>query len=186
MEIVLASQSPRRRQLLGMITKDFSVKVSRVDEAAVTAESPACLAEALARAKCLAVAEGCPDSLVIGSDTVVDCDGCVLGKPADKDEAKAMLHRLSGRSHLVHTGVCLAAAGRTDSFVHTSRVEFFPLTEEEIDAYVAGGDPMDKAGAYGIQGGAALFIKGIEGDFYSIMGLPVSELARHLRTFAAN
>ena len=186
MKMVLASQSPRRRQLMSLITPQFRVQVSQVDESQVKAESPAALAEALARAKALAVAAECgPEEIVIGSDTVVDCDGQVLGKPADARDAARMLRLLSGREHQVHTGVCLACGEKTESFVHTSRVEFYPLSEEEIAAYIATGEPFDKAGAYGIQGGAALFCKEIRGDFFSIMGLPVSLLARHLRTFAA-
>ena len=186
MKIVLASQSPRRRQLLALVTPQFRVQVSQVDEHKIQAPDPAALAGALAEAKARAVAAGCgPDEIVIGSDTVVDCDGQVLGKPADAAEAARMLRLLSGRTHLVHTGVCLVQGGRSESFVHTSQVEFYPLSEEEIAAYIATGEPFDKAGAYGIQGGAALFCKEIRGDFFSIMGLPVSLLARRLRAFAA-
>ena len=185
MKIVLASQSPRRRQLLALITPEFRVQVSQVDEHKIQAPDPAALARALAEAKARAVAAQCaPDEIVIGSDTVVDCDGQVLGKPADAADAARMLRLLSGRTHLVHTGVCLARGGQSESFVHTSQVEFYPLNEEEIAAYIATGEPFDKAGAYGIQGGAALFCKEIRGDFFSIMGLPVSLLARHLRAFA--
>ncbi|MBQ5754976.1 MAG: septum formation protein Maf [Oscillospiraceae bacterium] len=186
MALVLASQSPRRRQLMELITADFEVQVSQVDEHGITAPDPAALAGALAKAKCLAVSALRPGDTVIGSDTVVDCGGTVLGKPANEAEARQMLEMLSGRVHLVHTGVCLAKGQKTDVFVHTSKVEFFPLSREEIDAYVATKEPYDKAGGYGIQGGGALFCKGIDGDFFSIMGLPVSQLAKHLKAFEEN
>ena len=183
MALVLASQSPRRRQLMELITADFEVQVSQVDEHGITAPDPAALAGALAKAKCLAVSALRPGDIVIGSDTVVDCGGTVLGKPADEAEARQMLEMLSGRVHLVHTGVCLAKGQKTDVFVHTSKVEFFPLSREEIDAYVATKEPYDKAGGYGIQGKGSLLVKGIHGDYFNVMGFPVALAARKMRKY---
>lgn len=183
MKMILASASPRRQQLLGMITPDFKVITSQVDERAITADTPALLAQKLARAKCLAVAQSHPGRVVLGCDTVVEKDGQVLGKPADAADAVRMLQMLAGAEHQVHTGVCIAKDGEMDNFVVTSTVEFYPLAEAEIQAYVATGEPFDKAGGYGIQGGAALFCRGIRGCYYNIMGLPVSRVARALRKF---
>ena len=176
MKMILASASPRRQQLLGMITPDFEVITSQVDERAITADTPALLAQKLARAKCLAVAQSHPGRVVLGCDTVVEKDGQVLGKPADAADAVRMLQMLAGAEHQVHTGVCIAKDGEVDNFVVTSTVEFYPLAEAEIQAYVA-------TGGYGIQGGAALFCRGIQGCYYNIMGLPVSRVARALRKF---
>ena len=149
----------------------------------VPADTPALLAQKLARAKCLAVAQSHPGRVVLGCDTVVEKDGQVLGKPADAADAVRMLQMLAGAEHQVHTGVCIAKDGEVDNFVVTSTVEFYPLAEAEIQAYVATGEPFDKAGGYGIQGGAALFCRGIRGCYYNIMGLPVSRVARALRKF---
>lgn len=185
MELILASGSPRRRQLLELYTKDFTVCASDFDEKAVQADTPKQLVEALARGKCLAVAQDHPDCLVVGSDTVVEVDGQVLGKPQDAEDAKRMLRALSGRTHAVHTGVCVSGGGRTESFVDSCKVRFFPLDEEEIERYTATAEPYDKAGAYAIQGRAALWLDRLEGDYYTIMGLPVSRTARLIASFLA-
>ena len=183
MKMILASASPRRQQLLGMITPDFEVITSQVDERAITADTPALLAQKLARAKCLAVAQSHPGRVVLGCDTVVDCGGKVFGKPKDKEDARRMLKALSGSDHFVHTGVCVWHEGESHTFTATTRVRFFPLTDEQIEAYISTDEPYDKAGGYGIQGAAALFCEEIEGCYYNIMGLPVSRLARLLQKF---
>ena len=183
MALILASASPRRRELLSLITKDFTVETSRVDEAAITAPTPAKLAQALADAKCRAVAAQHPEDIVIGCDTVVDVNGEVFGKPHGVEDAKRMLRALSGAAHQVHTGVCVSRGGRTESFVDSCKVTFFPLSEEEIDFYASTKEPYDKAGAYAIQGRAALWLDRIEGDYYTIMGLPVSRTVQLVERF---
>ena len=183
MGIILASSSPRRRELMALITPDYTVRTSDVDERAIRAETPALLAQKLAAAKCRAVAESCPEDVVIGCDTVVDVDGTVFGKPRDAEDAKRMLRALSGKTHQVHTGVCIAKGDRAEHFVDSCKVTFFPLGEEEIAFYTATPEPYDKAGAYAIQGRAALWLDRIEGDYYTIMGLPVSRTVQTLAHF---
>ena len=139
--------------------------------------------EQLARGKCLAVAKEHPGAVVLGCDTVVDVNGEVFGKPHSPDDARRMLRALSGATHYVHTGVCVSDGIRTESFVDTCKVTFFPLSEEEIDFYASTKEPYDKAGAYAIQGHAALWCAGIEGCYYNIMGLPVHRTAQLLREF---
>ena len=165
--LILASGSPRRRELLSLYTTDFTVCVSDFDESAVTAPTPAQLVEQLAIGKCLAV----------------DVDGTVFGKPHDAEDAKRMLRALSGKTHQVHTGVCIAKGDRVEHFVDSCKVTFFPLGEEEIAFYTATPEPYDKAGAYAIQGRAALWLDRIEGDYYTIMGLPVSRTVQLLAHF---
>ncbi|MCI2047437.1 MAG: Maf family protein [Faecalibacterium sp.] len=186
MEIILASQSPRRRELLSLITKEYTVEPSTVNERAIHAASPKALVKALAGAKCRDVAQRHPGALVIGCDTVVDCGGEVLGKPKDAADARRMLAALSGAEHAVHTGVCMACGKHEANFTVTSRVRFFPIPPQEIEAYIATQEPYDKAGAYAIQGRAALWLDAIEGDYYNIMGLPVSRVAAALGRFAAD
>ncbi len=183
MNIILASASPRRRELLAKLTPNFEARAAAFDESAVRADQPAALAQALAVGKCAAVARDCPDALVIGCDTVVDVDGLVFGKPKDAGDARRMLRALSGRAHLVHTGVCVMGGGRTERFVETTRVTFAPLTQQEIDAYIATGDPFDKAGAYGVQNGACRFVRAVEGCFFNVMGLPVAHLYAVLKSW---
>ena len=183
MKLILASGSPRRRELLGFCTKEFDVCVSEFDEHTVQAPTPAALAGALARGKCLAVAASHPGCVVVGSDTVVELDGEVFGKPQDAGDARRMLRALSGRTHEVHTGVCVSDGARTESFVDTCKVTFFPIPEAELERCIASGEPFDKAGAYAIQGRAALLLDRLEGDYYTIMGLPVSRTARLLDRF---
>lgn len=184
MALILASVSPRRKELLARITPDFTVLTSEFDESTVTAPTPCGTAAALAKGKCLAVAAQHPEDIVVGCDTVVEHEGAIYGKPHDKEDARRMLTALSGADHYVHTGVCIAAPslpGGHECFAVTTRVRFFALTEAEIEAYISTDEPYDKAGGYGIQGAAALFCELIEGDYYNIMGLPVSRLARALR-----
>ena len=183
MNLILASGSPRRRELLSLYTTNFTVCVSDFDESAVQAATPAQLVEQLARGKCLAVSAQHPGAVVIGCDTVVDVNGEVFGKPHSEEDAKRMLRALSGATHEVHTGVCISDGARTESFVDSCRVTFFPLGEEEIDFYASTAEPHDKAGAYAIQGRAALWLDRIEGDYYTIMGLPLSRTVQLLGHF---
>lgn len=181
--MILASGSPRRQELLGMVTKDYTVKVSQVDESAITAPNPAALAQALGRAKCLAVSRENPGELVLGCDTVVEFQGQVFGKPKDREDARRMLTALSGNTHLVHTGVCLARDGKVLSRVETSEVDFLPIDREDLEAYLDTPEPYDKAGGYAIQSHAALWCTAIRGTYFNIMGLPVCLVAQMLKQF---
>ena len=182
-EIILASASPRRRELLKYIVPEFKVIPADIDETIpddIPAEKSA---EFLAVKKAKHVSAGDPGSVVIGSDTVVIIDGEILGKPRDPSDAERMLRKLSGKTHSVITGVCLSCGDSTDSFSCKTAVKFFPLTDEEIRSYVDSGEPMDKAGAYGIQGKGCLLAESIEGDFFNVVGLPASLLKRKLESF---
>lgn len=181
--MILASGSPRRQELLGLVTSQFEVKVSSVDESAITAPTPVQLAQALAKAKCLAVAAQNPGRLVLGCDTVVEYQGQVFGKPKDKGDARRMLTALSGDSHLVHTGVCLARDGHILCQADTSRVDFLPIAREDLEGYLDTPEPYDKAGGYAIQGHAALWCHCMEGTYFNIMGLPVCLVAQMLKQF---
>lgn len=177
--MILASQSPRRQQLLQLVLPSFSVQTANVEESGVVAKSPALLAEKLAQAKAYTVSLHNPEEWVLGCDTVVDLKGVPLGKPENEASAVQMLTALSGKTHLVHTGVCIFAPREKNPvslFVQTTKVTFSTMTQEEILAYVRTGDCFDKAGGYGIQGQMARFIPKIEGCYYNVMGLPVSAL----------
>jgi septum formation protein len=180
--LVLASESPRRAQLLGLLGLSFEIVPARVDERMLAGEAPAVHAQRLAREKAATVAADRPQAHVIGSDTVVVVDGDILGKPLDDAEAVHMLLRLQGRAHTVATGVAVAHGQLTRSAVEEVRVWFRPFDEETARAYVRTGEPVDKAGAYGIQGYGAALVERIEGDFFAVMGLP---LCRLLRLFEA-
>ena len=209
-KIILASQSPRRQEILSLGGYEYEVCVSSAEEQIPPEElenlTPQELVEKLARVKAEDVyrrncsqnmeksttdnqaADSVEEITVIGADTVVAVDGCVLGKPKTEDEAKQMLARLSGRTHDVFTGVCILwTDSDTQEEIHGNtfhchtKVTFYPMTEEEIDNYVATGDCMDKAGAYGIQSGAAKYIQGIEGDYLNVVGLPLSKIYHVLR-----
>lgn len=181
--LVLASASPRRRELLGHIGVPFEVSVSAADENIAPGLPPEEAVKTLAVRKAEAVFNDRPDAVVLGADTIVVSDGRILGKPADEEGAREMLRSLSGRKHMVYTGVAILSKERRESFVSATEVEFYPLEDEEINTYVSTGEPMDKAGAYGIQGFGAVFIKGIAGDYYTVVGLPVAEVARRLRNY---
>ncbi|HEX7117174.1 MAG TPA: nucleoside triphosphate pyrophosphatase [Longimicrobiales bacterium] len=175
--LVLASRSPRRVQLLEMLGLDFEVLPAGVDETAHPASAPAEIAEYLAREKALAVASLRPDALVIGCDTLVVIDGETLGKPKDEADAVRMLLRLEGREHRVETGIAVVApGGRLESSVEGIRVRFRPFDRQMAEDYVATGEPLDKAGAYGIQGSGAALVDWIEGDFFAVMGLPIARM----------
>ena len=181
MEIILASGSPRRRELLGLCCPDFRVEVSGADEHVTEALSPEQLVARLAEKKASEVASRFPEATVIGSDTVVELDGEILGKPHSKEEAAEMLRALSGRSHRVLTGVTVMGPKGTETHCEETSVVFREMSQAEINWYVATGEPMDKAGAYGIQGYAAIFIEKIDGDYYNVMGLPVCQVGLMLR-----
>lgn len=180
--MILASASPRRIDILHQVGLSPTVSPQDVDETALPDEHPTALVERLSRAKAHACVEAtATDELVIAADTIVwDEDGDVLGKPADPEEARAMLRTLSGRTHHVSTGVCLLAGDVERSFVETTDVRFFELTDDQIDAYVATGDPLDKAGAYGYQSLGCTLVEGIRGDYYNVVGLPIGRLMREL------
>ena len=173
--LILASQSPRRAQLLSMLGLEFEVLPAHVDESYQEGETPPAHVERLARDKAAAIAARRADAIVIGSDTVVVLDGEVLGKPADEGQAVWMLMRLQGREHTVETGIAVHAPdGNVVSAVESVHVRFNAFNERTAREYVATGEPMDKAGAYGIQGFGATLVAGITGDYFAVMGLPVA------------
>ena len=181
MAMILASQSPRRRELLGQMGFSFTVRPAKGEELPHPELTPAQLVEELARQKALEVSvEAASDDVVVAADTVVAIDGVVLGKPRDKAHAAEMLSALSGREHTVYTGVAVKR-GETLLVEHeATQVRFRPLTEREIDLYIQTGEPMDKAGSYGIQGYGALLVEGIRGDYFNVVGLPICRLGRML------
>ena len=175
MELILASQSPRRRELLGLLQIPFTVRIADIDETMDPALEPAQAVAQVSRRKALAVPRSGED-VVIAADTIVVCQGRILGKPATAAQAEEMLRLLSGREHQVMTGLCVLRADREIVTTEVTTVHFRPVADWEIARYVASGEPMDKAGAYGIQGGASLFCSGITGDYYNVVGLPVCKL----------
>lgn len=176
--VVLASQSPRRRELLGLIGIAHEVRPANIDESQLPGELPRAHAERLAREKAAAIArEG---TVTIGSDTIVVVDGDILGKPRDEDDAGRMLRRLSGRAHVVMTGIAVDWNGRLESAVEEVGVTFRRLDEHDIAAYIATREPMDKAGAYGIQGYGATIVERVDGDYFAVMGLPLNRTVRLL------
>ncbi|MDB4908678.1 MAG: maf [Gemmatimonadetes bacterium] len=179
--VILASQSPRRRELLTLIGIVHEVRPADIDESYMVGETPLGHAERLARGKAEAVHAS--EALVIGSDTIVVVDGDVLGKPKTRDDARVMLRRLSGRSHVVITAVAVAYHGELRSAVEQVDVTFRELTDDEIDAYIETGEPMDKAGSYGIQGYGATIVERVNGDYFAVMGLPLNRLVRLIEGF---
>ncbi|HSK19779.1 MAG TPA: nucleoside triphosphate pyrophosphatase [Longimicrobiales bacterium] len=180
--IILASQSPRRADLLRMLGLTFETMPADIDETYRAGEKPAPHAERLARGKTRTIAARVPDAVIIGSDTVVVVDGEVLGKPRDHDEAVQMLMRLQGREHEVATGIAVCVQGTLRSAVERVRVRFRPFNAALAGAYAATGEPMDKAGAYGIQGFGATLVERIEGDFFAVMGLPICRMIELLES----
>lgn len=177
--IILASQSPRRRELLKYITNDFEVKTANVDETLEEGISPDKAVEYLSKIKAKPFKNGV--DTIIGADTVVSIDGKILGKPRDKADAFDMIKELSGREHSVFTGVTVICKNEEKTFSVETKVKFFDLSDDEINAYIATGEPFDKAGAYGIQGFGSLLVEKIDGDYFNVVGLPVSRLNRVLR-----
>lgn len=184
MKIILASASPRRKELLTLAGIPFEAHPVNADETITCCTPPEGAVMMLASRKAQLAAEQFPDDLIIGADTIVAVGKRIYGKPATEEEAFEMLSALSGKKHQVFTGVCIYnKSGDRNAFCTRTDVTFFPLSEDEIWAYIATGEPMDKAGAYGIQGKGALLVKKIEGDYYNVVGLPVSRLVRELKSF---
>lgn len=182
-KIILASASPRRKELLTLAGVNFTVEVADADETLEDGVTPDEAVKQLAEIKARAVFEQHADSIVIGADTVVAVDGKILGKPKNYEEANEMLNLLSGRKHFVFTGVCLMSQEKTTVFCQKTAVEFYPLSQNEIDEYIASNDCYDKAGGYGIQTNGCVLVKGIEGDYFNVVGLPVAETVRALKEF---
>lgn len=176
MKVILASASPRRRQLLDLVGIPHAVCPADIDESVFAGESPETHAERLARRKAFVIVSGNAESLVIAADTIVVVEDEILGKPAHVADAMRMLRMLNGRKHTVVTAVAVALGGRIASAVERVDVTFRRLSESEMERYVATGEPMDKAGAYGIQGFGATIVSGIEGDYFAVMGLPLVRL----------
>ena len=172
--VLLASASPRRRDLLNLVGIAHEVRPANIDERYLPGETPSAHAERLAREKAIAI--DAPDAITIGSDTIVVVDGRVLGKPRDRTQAAEMLRLLSGRSHIVMTGVAARWRGTLASGLEEVDVTFRALTEREIERYIDTGEPMDKAGAYGIQGFGATIVERVDGDYFAVMGLPLNRL----------
>jgi len=180
-KIILASNSPRRKELMNMLQIEYEIIVSNVDEVIDKTLSESELVMDLAFQKAVDIFKTHKDDLVLGFDTLVYVDDEILGKPKSKEEAKTMLQKLSGTTHSVITGCALITKTLSKSFYEKARVTFYPLTEDEIDIYIESKEPFDKAGAYAVQGLGAKFIKGIVGDFYTVMGLPIGRLYHELK-----
>ena len=183
MQLILASASPRRRELLNLFHIPFVIRVADIDEAMDSGKPPFEEMARVSRQKALAVPAE-KDDVVIAADTIVVCQGRVLGKPHSEEAAKEMLRLLSGRDHQVMTGCTVLKGEHCETFTEVTDLHFRPLRETEIAKYVASGEPMDKAGSYGIQGGAALFCERMVGDYYNVMGLPVCRLGQVLQKLA--
>lgn len=179
--MILASKSPRRKELLGKITKDFVVQSAEVDETLPAGIAPAQAVLYLSAIKASPLNNG--TDIVLGADTVVALEGEILGKPGDAEDARRMLTLLSGKTHSVFTGVTVLQGPHKESFFCETKVTFYSLSEKEITAYINTGEGMDKAGAYGIQGVGALLVEKIDGDYFNVVGLPVSRLYRVLNQF---
>lgn len=187
MKIVLASKSPRRKELLGLLDLDFEIITADIDE---TMDPSLPVTDEVARIsyqKAVAVANGlAADTVIISADTIVELDGCLMGKPVDKTDAARMLKSLSGKSHNVHTAVTVLQGDKHITRVATTAVTFRDISDEEINSYIDTNEPMDKAGAYGIQGRASKFVSGIVGDYFNVVGLPLCELGLILKQFNIN
>ena len=180
MNLVLASQSPRRKELMGLFNRPFTIRVADIDETMDPLADPRREVARVSRCKAEAV-DRAPGEVVVAADTIVVCDGTILGKPRDEEEAVKMLCMLSGRTHEVMTGLTVLGDGICKCGTEVTEVVFRDLTPQEIFEYVQSGEPMDKAGSYAIQGGAALFVEAIMGDYYNVVGLPVCRLGQILK-----
>lgn len=180
-QLILASNSPRRRELLQKLNIPFKALSPNVDESISTYVSPEDIVMTLALRKANIVKDLEENAVVVGCDTVVVCDDQILGKPKNESEARDMLKQLSGRTHSVYTGVAIIHDAKQELFFEKTDVEFWLLSDEEIEQYIESGESFDKAGAYGIQGLGALLVKSIRGDYYSVVGLPIARLSRVLR-----
>lgn len=183
MQLILASQSPRRKELLGLFHVPFQIRVADIDETMDPEKSAAEEVARVSRAKAMAVPRE-NDDVVVAADTIVVCGGEVLGKPKDEADAHRMLRLLSGRDHQVMTGMTVLRGETALTTTEITHIHFRELTDGEIRRYIATGEPMDKAGSYGIQGGAALFAEKLQGDYYNVMGLPVCRLGQLLKQIA--
>lgn len=177
--IILASKSPRRKELLSLITENFVIKSAEVDESLPKGIQPDKAVEYLSKIKAEPFRND--EDIIIGADTVVSIDGVILGKPKDRSDAFKMLKMLSGKYHSVFTGVTIIRPDSTKTFSVETRVKFFELTDREINDYLDTGEPFDKAGAYGIQGKGSLLVEKIDGDYFNVVGLPVSTLNKYLK-----
>ena len=183
MQLILESQSPRRKELLGLFHIPFQIRVADIDETMDPGKPAAEEVARVSRAKAMAVAHA-PEDVVVAADTIVVCGGEVLGKPRDEQDAYRMLRLLSGRDHQVMTGMTVLRGETALTTTEITHIHFRELTDGEIRRYIATGEPMDKAGSYGIQGGAALFAEKLQGDYYNVMGLPVCRLGQLLKQIA--
>ena len=179
---ILASESPRRKELFSKLAIPFEVQPANIEEVVEGKLTPEDMAISIAYKKTVPIVEKNPNAIVIGADTIVHLGQESLGKPTSPEQAKAYLKKLSGRTHTVVTGVSIQGSGTSISFAESTHVTFYELTDEQIDAYVATGDSLDKAGAYGIQTMGGLFVKKIEGDYNNVVGLPISRLFQTLLT----
>lgn len=179
--LILASSSPRRKELLELANLPFEILVSDIEETIPGNELPETIVQLLARQKAMAVAEKARDAYVIGADTIVVYNGIILGKPKTTEDAYATLKMLSDKTHEVLTGVSIISPELEVTFFERTKVTFWPLAEEEIKQYIASGEPMDKAGSYGIQGRGSLLVKKVEGDYFSVVGLPIARTVRELK-----
>ncbi len=182
-KFILASNSPRRKELLNNCGYVFEVKPSDCDENITENLTPQETVKELSRRKAMEILRDNGDAVVLGCDTVVAVDGEILGKPFDREDAFRMLMSLSGKKHIVVSGVCIADRNRCECFENTTEVEFYPLSEETVNSYLDTMEYTDKAGSYGIQGYGSVLVKGIKGDYFSVMGLPVSQCAAVLASF---
>jgi len=179
--LILASSSPRRKELLELANLPFKILVSDIEETIPGNELPETIVQLLARQKAMSVAEKARDAYVIGADTIVVYNDIILGKPKTTEDAYATLKMLSDKTHEVLTGVSIISPEREVTFFERTKVTFWPLEEEEIKQYIASGEPMDKAGSYGIQGRGSLLVKKVEGDYFSVVGLPIARTVRELK-----
>lgn len=179
--LILASSSPRRKELLETLRLSFAISSSEVDESFDPNLSPEEVVMELAERKAQAIFKDNPDAFVLGSDTIVVADNRILGKPADEAEAFSMLKSLSGKQHNVFTGVSIVSPSSSTRFYEKTEVWFWELTDDEIRAYVKSGEPLDKAGAYGIQQLGSMLVKKIHGDYFAVVGLPVARTVRELK-----
>lgn len=178
--IILASASPRRKEILELADLKFDVMPSDAQEITTkTAPNEVVMELASIKAKDI-YKKSEKQSMIVGADTVVAYQGQILGKPTDKADAKRMLTMLSGQTHEVYTGVCVIEDGKTKTFYEETKVTFYEISDEQVDHYIKTGEPMDKAGSYGIQGKAAVFIKGIEGDYYNVVGFPIARFLQEI------
>ena len=186
-KLILASGSPRRREMLAALGYEFDVFTANFDESSVSLAQPAEGVKQLALGKAEAARAAfngtAENTVFLGADTIVALDDVCLGKPSSEAEAHEMLRSLSGKTHSVFTGVALVSDEKSEVFVSETKVAFYDISDEEIDAYIASGEPMDKAGSYGIQGLGGVFVKGISGDYQTVVGLPLSETYRMLKKY---